>query len=190
MGLWRNLGRKVAQAKHPVASLKNEYAKGYAETSASTPGGPRPKEWTKDDEDYYNKYVKKNAPDSPAERTATKAGSTVSRWGNRISSAASGASARLSSPAFKNFAQNAVSSGNDILGGGMFGGGRDLVGLGGAARKVSKKKRGGGKGKLRPAFYDAKTGKTYIAKTDKKVVAKTKKKHKKEKYGPREFDPW
>jgi len=130
-----------------------------------------------------------NVTDSKrAVASATKAGSSISKWGNRISAGAGAIGGKVSSPAFQNFAKNAVSSSNNIFGGGSFGGDRDLVGLGGAARKVSKKKQGSGK--LRPAFDDAKTGKTYIAKTDKKVVAKTKKKHKKEKTGPAEFDPW
>jgi hypothetical protein len=176
MGFWRNLGKTVSQAKRPVPTPKND--------------GPRPEGWTQPDEDYYNQYVKKNARDSPVERTSTKAGSTVSRWGDRVSESVNGAKAKISSPAFQNFAKNAVANSDNILGTGGFGGNMDLVGLGGTARSKSGSKQGSKqKSGLRPAFYDAMTGKTYIAKNGKKSGSKKSKRRKGPK-GPREFNPW
>jgi len=119
--------------------------------------------------------------------SATRAGSTIHKWGDRIS--ASAVTGKIQSPAFQNFAKNAVASSNNIFGGGSFGGDRDLVGLGGGPGSGSNNKKKKGKHKLSPAFYDPKTGKTYIAK-NKKVVAKKKGKKNKQQAGPQEFDPW
>jgi hypothetical protein len=152
-------------------------------------GSPRKKE--SGNEQYERVTGAKSTADAAyehateAKQTAasgTKAGSTISKWGDRISAGAKAAPGFMQNPKFQNFAKNAAYHSNNILGGGNGGFGNvDMVGLGGTA--PAKKKTG--KRKLAPAFYDPKTGKTYLARGVKKSRKKSKVKE-----GPREFNPW